>query len=158
MFREMRRRNQALSESECVRLLTEEKRGVLSVLGDEDYPYGMPLNHWYDPADGHLYFHGGKAGHRVDAVKKHDKVSYCVYDEGTRPEGEWALNVRCVIVFGRLRPVEDHVRAMEICRKLCYKFTSDEEYIADEILRHGGGTMVYELVPEHMTGKRVKES
>ena len=158
MFREMRRKAQALSLEECVSVLTEEKRGVLSVLGDDGYPYGMPLNHWYDAEEGHLYFHGGKAGHRVDAVKAHDKVSYCVYDAGYRQEGDWALHVRSVIVFGRLRPVEDSSRAMEVCRKLCYKFTSDEGYIDDEILRHGGGTLVYELVPEHMTGKLVKES
>lgn len=158
MFREMRRKTQALSREECVRVLTEEKRGVLSVLGDEGYPYGMPLNHWYDETDGHLYFHGGKAGHRVDAVKACDKVSYCVYDEGYRLEGDWALHVRSVIVFGRLQPVEDNSRAMEVCRKLCRKFTSDEKYIDDEILRHGGGTLVYELFPEHVTGKLVKES
>ena len=158
MFREMRRKKQALSKEECVSVMTEERRGVLSVLGDDGYPYGMPLNHWYDPADGHLYFHGGKVGHRVDAVKKNDKVSYCVYDEGYRREGEWALNVRCVIVFGRMRPVEDNDRAMDVCRKLCYRFTSDEAYISDEILNHGGYTLVYELVPEHMTGKLVCEA
>ena len=158
MFREMRRKKQALSEEECVRVLTEERRGVLSILGDDGYPYGMPLNHWYDPVEGHLYFHGGKVGHRVDAVKKHDKVSYCVYDGGTCREGDWALDVRSVIIFGRLHPVEDHDLAMEVCRKLCYKFTSDEAYISKEILQHGGMTLVYELIPEHMTGKLVKES
>ena len=90
MFREMRRKTQALSGEECARVLAEERRGVLSVLGDEGYPYGMPLNHWYDPSNGHLYFHGGKIGHRVDAVKNNDKVSYCVYDKGTPSEGDWA--------------------------------------------------------------------
>ncbi|MBR6706235.1 MAG: pyridoxamine 5'-phosphate oxidase family protein [Clostridia bacterium] len=158
MFREMRRKNQALSGEECVRVLTEERRGVLSVLGDDGYPYGMPLNHWYDPAEGRLYFHGGKVGQRVDAVKKHDKVSYCVYDKGTPREGDWALYVRSVVIFGRLHPVEDRELAMDVCRRLCYKFTADEEYISNEILQHGEKTLVYELIPEHMTGKLVKES
>ncbi len=158
MFRKMRRAVQALSEEECVKVLTEEKRGVLSVLGDDDYPYGMPLNHWYDPETGHLFFHGGKVGHRVDAVRKHDKVSYCVYDEGYRREGEWALNVRCVIIFGRMRLVEDQERAMAMCRDLSLKFTEDMNYIMEEIRRSGPNTLVYELVPEHMTGKLVNES
>ncbi len=147
-----------MSEAECIRVLTEETRGVLSVLGDDDYPYGMPLNHFYCAGDGHLYFHGGKAGHRVDAVKKHDKVSYCVYDAGYRREGEWALYVRCVIIFGRLRPLEDDDRAMDIWRQLSLKFPGDEKYISDEIVRSGPGTLVYELIPEHMTGKLVNES
>ena len=94
MFREMMRKKQQLSQEECVSLLKSEMRGVLSVLGDDDYPYGMPMDHWYCEADGHLYFHGGKLGHKIDAMKRHDKVSFCVYDEGFRREGEWALNTR----------------------------------------------------------------
>ena len=70
MFRDLARKNKQLSVQECVRLLTDEKRGVLSVLGDNDYPYGIPMNHWYDPEDGSIYFHCGRAGHRLDALKK----------------------------------------------------------------------------------------
>lgn len=80
MFRKMRRANQALTDEERADVLTSQKRGVLSVIGDDGYPYGMPLNHMYCPENGHIYFHGGKLGHRVDAVKACDKVSYCVFD------------------------------------------------------------------------------
>ena len=48
------------------------------------YPYGIPMNHWYNPGDGKLYFHGAKTGHKIDAIRKSDKVSYCVYDAGYR--------------------------------------------------------------------------
>ena len=158
MFRNMRREKQALTEAECLELLKNEKRGVLSVLGDDDYPYGTPIDHWYCEEDGRIYFHSGKIGHRVDAMARHDKASFCVYDEGWRQEGEWALNIRSVIVFGRLRVVEDAERAIAICRELCYKFTDDEAYIADEIRRSGPGTLVFALEPEHMTGKKVHEA
>ncbi len=158
MFREMLRSKQQVSREECIRILKEEKRGVLSVLGDDGYPYGMPINHWYCEEDGELYFHGGKTGHKIDALKAYDKVSFCVYNEGFCREGEWALNITSVIVFGRVRFVEDYDRAMEISRQLCYKFTDDEEYIAHEISRSGPGTLVFELIPEHMTGKLVNES
>lgn len=158
MFREMRRNKQALNEQECIAVLKEETRGVLSVLGDDDYPYGVPINHFYNEEDGHIYFHGAKIGHRVDAVRAHDKVSFCVYDDGFRKEGDWALNVKSVIVFGRLVPVDDDEKLIDICRKLSYKFTDDEEYIAREIERFAATTLLLELVPEHMTGKLVKES
>lgn len=158
MFREMMRRQQALSREECVEVLKDSLRGVLSVTGDGGYPYGMPMNHWYCEEDGHIYFHGGKRGHKIDAIARDDRASFCVLDEGFRREGEWALNFRSVIVFGRLRPVEDHGRAMEISRRLSYKFTRDEQYIEEEIRRSGPHTLCLELVPEHMTGKRVNEA
>ena len=158
MFREMLRKKQALSEEDCITVLKTQKRGVLAVLGDEDYPYALPINHYYNDEDGHIYFHGAKFGHRVDAVKRHDKVSFCVYDEGYRREGEWALNIKSVIVFGRLVPVEDEDKMIDLCRRLSHKFTDDESYIEDEIKRAGFRTLMYELVPEHMSGKLVKEA
>ena len=158
MFRKMMRTKQALTERECVALLREQTRGVLSVLGDDGYPYGMPMNHWYCPEDGRLYFHSGKKGHRSDALRRCGKVSYCVTDQGFRREGEWALNFRSVIAFGRLRLVEDHARALELSRLLSYKFTRDEDYIENELRRSGPGVLVFELVPEHITGKRVNEA
>ena len=157
MFREMLRKKHQLPETECIEILKTQLRGVLSVLGDDAYPYGVPIIHYYCEEDGKLYFHGGMKGHRIDAVKRHDKVSFCVLDEG-HPDGEWALRFRSVIVFGRLEAVEDHDRAIEITRKLCYKFTRDEGYIDDEISRAGWRTQVYCLNPEYMTGKTVLES
>ena len=107
MFRELTRKNKQLSLEECISVLQSETRGVLSVLGDDDYPYGMPMNHWYNEEDGAIYFHcGTMEGHRLDALKKHDKVSFCVYDEGYRNEGEWALNVKSVVVFGKIQIIQ----------------------------------------------------
>ena len=147
-----------LPESECLEILKNEKRGVLSVLGDDGYPYGMPMNHYYCEEDGKLYFHGGKKGHKIDAIRRNDKASFCVFDQGFRQEGEWFLRVRSVIVFGRIEIVEDQARTIRISRLLSYKFTSDEKYIAEEIERSGQNTLLFALVPEHITGKLVKES
>ncbi|MBQ9347164.1 MAG: pyridoxamine 5'-phosphate oxidase family protein [Oscillibacter sp.] len=158
MFREMRRKKQQLSQEECVEVLEREPRGVLSVLGEGGWPYGVPMDFWYCPEDGNLYFHSAKTGHKLDAVKRCDKASFCVMDSGFRREGEWALNIRSVIVFGRVRLVEDHQRALEICRSLAHKFTRDEAYIEEEIRRSGAGVLCFALVPEHMTGKLVNES
>ena len=158
MFREMTRIRQQLAESECIEILKNEKRGVLSVLGDDGYPYGMPMNHYYCEEDGKLYFHGGKKGHKIDAIRRNDKASFCVFDQGSRQEGEWFLRVRSVIAFGRIEIVEDQDRTIRISRLLSYKFTSDEKYIAEEIERSGQNTLLFALVPEHITGKLVKES
>ncbi|MDO4531564.1 MAG: pyridoxamine 5'-phosphate oxidase family protein [Bacillota bacterium] len=158
MFRPMVRKKQQITEEACIRILKEQPRGVLSVLGDDDYPYGVPIDHWYCEEDGKLYFHSGKTGHKVDAMKRHDKASFCVYDEGYRREGEWALNISSVIVFGRIRMVEDQEEAINIVRKLSYKYTSDTEYIEKEIQQAGPYTLVFALEIEHMTGKLVNEA
>ena len=158
MFRELARKKQKLSELECIEILKTEPRGVLSVLGENGYPYGMPMNHWFCEENGHLYFHCGMKGHRVDAIRKDERVSFCVYDQGFRREGEWALNIKSVIVFGRIRIVEDRQETMEIVRRLSYKYTSDSAYIEREIQTAGAATLCLELIPEHMTGKLVNES
>ena len=158
MFRELVRIKKKLPEGECLEILRTRLRGVLSVLGDDDYPYGMPMNHYYHEEDGKLYFHSGKKGHKIDAIKKHDKVSFCVFDDGYREEGQWALNIRSVIVFGRIEIVEEQEKIYEISRRLSHKFTGDEEYIEKEIQQSGPGTFMFALVPEHICGKLVNEA
>ena len=153
----MRRMKQAVSREDCIRLLKSETRGVLSMLGDGGYPYGVPINHYYDEETGRLYFHGGRIGHRVDAVKACDKVCYTVFDKGFLKEGDWALNVTSVIIFGRISAVTDEARAIDLCRRLSHRFTQDEAYIEDEIERCARATLVMELTVEHMTGKLVNE-
>ncbi len=158
MFREVTRGKQQLPQTECAEILKAEKRGVLSVLGDDGYPYGMPMNHWYCEEDGKLYFHSGLKGHRSDAMRACDKASFCVYDAGYRREGEWALNIRSVIVFGRLQVVENEEKALEFIRRLSDKFTDDTDYVEREIGEALDHTLIFSLTPEHITGKLVNEA
>ena len=158
MFREMRRFKQQISREECIRILKEQLRGVLSVIGDDGYPYGLPIDHWYCEEDGKIYFHGAKEGHKIDAISRCDKASFCVMDQGFHKEGEWALNINSVIVFGRIRKVTDPEKAKEICTNLCRKFTDDEAYLAHELEHAFPRVQCLELTPEHMTGKLVNES
>jgi len=158
MFRKMRRFKQQVSYEECIRILKEQPRGVLSMIGDDGYPYGIPLDHWYCEEDGKLYFHGAKEGHKIDSITKCDKVSFCVMDEGFRKEGEWALNITSVVVFGRIGFVTDPDLITIIGTNLCRKFSDDEEYIQHEVNVSLPKAQCLELIPEHMTGKLVNES
>ena len=47
MFRKMRRFKQQMTDEACKDVLRDEKRGVLSVIGDDGYPYGIPIDYWY---------------------------------------------------------------------------------------------------------------
>lgn len=158
MFRKMRRFKQEISREECIEVLKNEPRGVLSVLGDDDYPYGLPVSHYYDEETGNIYFHCAAVGHKIDAIAKHDKVSFCVMDKGYRKEGEWALNIKSVIAFGRAKLLEDRERVHEVCGMLTRKFTDDPEYLEKELRINGDRVQVVEITVEHMTGKLVNES
>ena len=156
MFREMRRKKQALSKEECIEILKNEPRGVLAVLGDDDYPYSVPLSHVY--VDGKIYFHGTiKESHKRDAIKKHDKVSFCVMDKGEKAENSWWYTFKSVIVFGRMRTIEDKDTKIEKLTYLGNKFFPTEEETKDEIDRLLDVTELYEITIEHMSGKIVKE-
>ena len=155
MFRPMRRFKQQLSREECAELLQSEPRGVLAVLGDEDYPYAVPLDFVYH--EGSLYFHGAGEGHKLDALRRHDKASFCVMDQGRREKGDWALYIRSVIAFGRLRVVQDPDRAMDLVRLLALKYYPTAQEAEQEVQKDGPRATILELKIEHLTGKLVHE-
>lgn len=158
MFREMRRSKQALSKEEIVEVLKNEKRGVLSVQGDDGYPYGIPLNHFYDEESGKLYFHGGKIGHRVDAIKNNPKVSYCVYGQDYQKEGDWAKYVKSVVIFGKAEIIEDLDEIIRISCKICDNFPCPKEYVEEEIKVDADRTLCFSISAEYTTGKLVHEA
>ena len=129
MFRELTRIKQKISNTECIEILKNEKRGVLSVNGLNGYPYGIPLNHYYNEEDNRIYFHSGKVGYKIDSLKENNKVCYTVYDKGYLKDDFWALNVKSVIIFGSVYFVNDINKIEEISRKLSYKFINDENIL-----------------------------
>ena len=158
MFRPMRRFKQQLAREDCLELLQREKRGVLSLIGDEGYPYGVPRDFWYNPQDGCLYFHCAPEGHKIDAMNRCDKVSFCVCSQGEPIEGDWALKFRSVIVFGRLSRVEDPEKIRQALTALAEKFTDDQAYIQKEIQTYAHRVQCLVLRPEQITGKQIRES
>lgn len=156
MFRDLTRKKQKLSSVECKEILKQEVRGVLAVNGDDGYPYALPINFYFDEKGNKLYFHSGKVGHKLDAIANSDKVSFCVYDKGYHKDGHWSLNIRSVIIFGRIRIVDDW--SDELMVNFCKRFTGDMEYIYSEIEKFKSNTAVLCLEIEHMTGKLVNEA
>lgn len=163
----MRRFKQELSQEECKQILGEQKRGVLSLVGDGGYPYGIPMSYLYCEEEGKIYFHGAKEGHKIDAIKNGassdsdarggTKASFCVMTDGKAEPGEWALNFKSVIVFGTIRLVDDEENARKICTALVQKFTDDQDYLQKELKNALPRVQCLELTIEHLSGKRVKE-
>jgi nitroimidazol reductase NimA-like FMN-containing flavoprotein (pyridoxamine 5'-phosphate oxidase superfamily) len=151
----MRRKNQQLSEKECVHILTSERRGVLSVHGENGYPYGMPMNFLYE--EGKIYFHGAAVGHRMDSLRTDNKVSFCVYDQGCYEEGMLGPQISSVIVFGHIRFIENKAERIAIVRKIALKY-EPADYVEKEIRQTEDAVQAYVLIIDRMTGKLVKES
>ena len=155
-FRKMRRFKQQLTDEECIELLQKEPRGVLSVIGENGYPYGFPMDFVYD--EGKLYFHCAKEGHKIDAVKACDKVSFSVIDEGVRKDGDWPLHFKSVILFGRIRILQDREEILSKVRLLGLKYFPSAEDVEEELKHSGNRVSCLELTIDHITGKRIKES
>lgn len=155
MFRKMRRHKQELSEEECIEILTNEPRGVLALLGDNDYPYALPMSHVF--VDGKIYFHGAMEGHKNDAIKKHDKVSYCVMDSGVKKEDSWWYTFKSVIIFGKIKTIADKKEKIDRLTYLGDKFFPTHEETVHEIDRLLAKTEVFEITIDHMSGKIVRE-
>ena len=89
MFRPLRRKKRAITDEEARELLATCKRGVFAVNGDDGYPYAIPVNYFFDTEHDKIYFHGAKAGHKVDALKRDDKVCFTVYGNEWYKDGEY---------------------------------------------------------------------
>ena len=158
MFRELTRKNKQISNEKCIEILKTETRGILSVNGENGFPYGMPMNHYYCEKTNKIYFHCGKTGYRLDCLKNDNKASFCIYTKGTKKETDWALDVESVIIFGEIKIIEEQETVRSIATKLSHKFTDDEEYINNEIKNYLNETLLLELTPLHICGKLIKES
>ena len=105
MIREMRRIKQLLPEQKTIEIMERNTAGVLAVTGDDDYPYAVPISYVY--ADGKIYMHSAKEGNKVDAVRNHEKASFCVIDKDQIVPEEYTTYFRSAIAFGKVRLVED---------------------------------------------------
>lgn len=158
MFRPLRRKKRAITDEEARELLATCKRGVFAVNGDDGYPYAIPVNYFFDTEHDKIYFHGAKAGHKVDALKRDDKVCFTVYGNEWYQDGDWAPYVMSTVVFGRCRLANDTPAFIEDkVRQLALKYYPSAEEVEEEIAKDIKGVQLYEITIEHLCGKQIQE-
>ena len=156
MFREMRRSKQRLPRDVAVEILERNTSGVLALSGDDGYPYAVPMSYVY--AEGKIYFHSAKNGHKIDAIQRNEKASFCVIDQDQIVPEQYTTFFRSVIVFGRLRLVEDMEEMRRIAAALAMKYSADfKEGIPKEINASIRNMAVLELTIDHITAKEAIE-
>lgn len=157
MFREMRRKAQILSQEDCITLLNHGTSGVLAVLGDEGYPYAVPLSYVY--YDGKLYFHSAKSGHKLDSILRNNKASFCVIDRDEIVPAEYTSYFRSVIVFGTVQIIESEQEQRAAIEKLALKYAPEDtaEHRRAAIDRDWAPLCMLEMTVDHMSGKEAIE-
>ena len=126
MFREMRRKKQQLPAEETLAIIDEATCAVVGVIGDDGYPYTFPISHAYDAEAGKLYFHSARGGHKIDAITKEAKASFCVVDKGDVATAVYTTYFRSAIGFGRAYFVEDETERLHAFWLLAEKFCDQE--------------------------------
>lgn len=155
MFRDMRRRKQLLSEEDTRAVMDRCSNGALACLGDEDYPYSVPLSYVYYKDK--IYFHSAKAGHKVDAITKNEKVSFSVIDEDTIVSEEYTSYFRSVIAFGKARIVEGE-EWVEGFKALVEKYSGDQpEEAKMKEIAECKQSLIIAIDVDHITGKEAIE-
>ena len=155
MFREMRRKRQELSRERAEEILKGRKLGVLGVNGDGGYPYTVPVNYTYQ--NGKIYFHGAKAGHKYDAMLRDDRVSLAVIDRDEIDAERLTTLYSSVIVFGRVRIIEDEAELIKLGMSFGLQFLNDPEKVESEVKLELPALSMFEITPEHITAKAAKE-
>jgi nitroimidazol reductase NimA-like FMN-containing flavoprotein (pyridoxamine 5'-phosphate oxidase superfamily) len=151
MFREMRRGKQLLSMEDTVGVMERCTSGVLACLGDDGYPYAVPLSYVY--FNGRIYFHSAKAGHKIDAITKNPKVSFSVIDEDKIVSEEYTTHFRSVIAFGKARVVEGD-EWFESFAALVEKYSGNQpEEAKNKEISKCTHAHIIAIDIEHMTGK-----
>ena len=155
MFREMRRGKQLLPKGDVEDILKRCITGTLACIGDDDYPYSVPINFVYNGEK--IYFHSAKAGHKIDAIKNNSKVSFSVIDEEKIISAEYTTYFRSVIAFGKARIVEGE-EFLEAFRLLVEKYSSDQsEEDKKKIVTGCTHALIIAVDVEHLTGKQAIE-
>ncbi len=157
MFRPMRRGKQELSQAEVDQILEEGTSGVLAVAGEGGYPYAVPLSYVY--AEGKLYFHCAQAGHKLDALRREPKASFCVIGQDQVVPEEYTTYFRSVIAFGKVRILEEDGEKRRAIERLAAKYApgDSQDQRSRAIEREWKPLCMLEMELEHVTGKEAKE-
>ena len=158
MFPPMRRARQALPPEECGDILRRGSCGVLALAGQDDYPYALPISYVWDGGD-RLYFHCARTGHKLDAIARNPRASFCVVGQDIVAPLEYTTHYRSVIAFGRMTLVEGAEEARCALEQLGLKYApmDSAQNRAAYIEQDWDGVQVLSLTIEHLTGKECIE-
>ena len=157
MFRPVRRKKGEIPREQAQAVLRTARWGVLAMQGDDGYPHAVPINFLYDEKAEKIYFHGAKAGYKVDAIRENDKVCFTACGPEVVKKEAWAPFVKSAVVYGRCRLLESTPENMAHLKQMAMKYYPDEISVDRAIASDTKGVQMFVIEIEHLTGKEVQE-
>ena len=157
MDREMRRKKQKLSDTECKEILKQQTSGVLALCGNDAFPYAVPISYVYDGEN--LYFHCAKSGHKLDLIKENENASFCVIAQDDIIPEKYTTLYRSVIVFGKMKILTEGEEKRLSVERLAMKYHPFDtiEGRKAEIEKDWDYFYMLKMIPEKISGKKSKE-
>ena len=156
---EMRRKDRKLDEQVAVSLLEHCEYAVLSTIGEDGNPYGIPISPVLEGKN--LYFHCALEGTKLQNIRNHPAVCItCVGETRLVPE-KFTTEYQSAIAFGTASMVEDEEEKVRILYLLCQKYAASNLDAFDrEVKRSLHRTVICKIAITEWSakGKRVNRS
>lgn len=156
MIYKMRRFKQKLQHSEIERILHNNSSGVLAIIDESGFPYAVPLSFVY--ANGNIYFHSAKTGHKIDAIKNCDKAAFCIIDKDDVQPEKYTTFYKSVIAFGKIEIIDDSDEILFAIKEIGEKYHPNHDNdLQNEITKSKSSFLIIRLSIQHITGKQAIE-
>jgi len=153
-MRKIRKTDRQIGTDEAINLLIKCEYGVLSTIGNDGQPYGVPLNYAYK--DNCIYFHCARVGHKIDNIENNPKVSFCAIGDTNVLPSKFGTEYESVIIFGiasEIQGIERYNALLYILEKYSPEFIEEgKKYIEQK----DKATKVIKIEIEHISGKRAQ--
>lgn len=153
MFKEMRRKDKEMDKNSVIDIVKNGKYGIMSTVGDDGYPYGIPLNYVY--IDNNIYFHCAPEGHKINNLKYNEKVSFCIVELAEILPEKFTTKYRSAVIFGKAREVleekEKKKAFMELIHKYSNEYTEAGERYIDKSM---DAAKIFKIEIEDIKGKK----
>ncbi len=150
-MKNVRRKDREIGRIEAIKILETAEYGVLSTVGSDGQPYGMPLSYVYK-GDA-LYFHCAIAGHKLDNIAHNSNVSFCAVGRTKVLPDSFGTEYESTVIFGNAVEIQGAERDSALVWLL-------EKYCADYVTEglkyielKDKATKVIKMVIRHMSGK-----
>jgi nitroimidazol reductase NimA-like FMN-containing flavoprotein (pyridoxamine 5'-phosphate oxidase superfamily) len=158
----MRRKDRKMEQKDALEIVKNCQWAMLSMVNcRSDYPLGpgSPYTIPVSPVflDGSLYFHCAEKGHKMENLRKDNRVCLSCVGQAENDELGFSVAYTSALVFALAFEVVEAAEKQKAFVAICKKYApSQGERIEQYILNHGSQAVLWRLEPVEMSGKQRK--